>query len=77
MPRATTFVSLNGTSTLHHVGEPKPLRGEPAEVKTLCGRRGKPTLIERGRDSRAERIGKHLVCVSCFERNALNEGRAL
>ncbi|MBA2631054.1 MAG: hypothetical protein H0U84_08560 [Thermoleophilaceae bacterium] len=60
---------LGRASTMHHVVEPTPLRGQPEQVRTRCGRTGAPALLIREIDARAVRVREGVVCVNCLDLN--------
>lgn len=68
---ATVNLAKIGTGpAMHHVVEPRPLRGTPEQVKGRCGMRGAPKVIVRGVDARAVRVKEGVVCVSCAQLGA-------
>lgn len=73
MATCINLARIEGSTAMHHVVEPSPLRGAwPAQVKSRCGRRGAPTVIARGIDARAVRIREGVVCVTCMDLAARN-----
>lgn len=67
MTGTVNLAQLAPATTMHHVVDPKPLRGTPTAVKTRCGRTGAPGKIETKVDARAVRVKEGVVCVSCIE----------
>jgi hypothetical protein len=64
----TVHLARIGTGkTMHHVVEPRPLRGTPEQVKARCGQRGVPTALVTNIDAKAVRVREGVVCVSCME----------
>lgn len=61
------LAQLGDASTMHHVVEPSPLRGQPEFIRARCGRAGAPKVIVRSIDSRAVRVKEGVVCVSCID----------
>ena len=74
MSLATVNLARFGkTPTVHHVVGPKPLpRGDVDEVRTRCGRTGKPTALVRKIDARAVRVREGVVCVNCIDLSRLH-----
>jgi hypothetical protein len=61
------FVALGEKPTMHHVVEPRPLRGQPETVRTRCGLSGPPKKLVKNVDERAVRVCNQPVCVNCTD----------